>query len=351
MGRIHEVTLEDNVARQILAANLAASFDFNSMCMYPKVKWRSRGPWEALYKNRGILGDLFRASGGHLLHQVSLSRQISAYLTNIPIAHSPDDAENVSIRIRKQMSHLRDHKKQTRAPPPRFQPLCAIMDIIDSSGKPACASEKKAMPDSMPAASTALAFPPFLAKSDSVEVVPLHDAEQREPGQIDISDEGESVDEDNIFVTPEKKIATHSAETPTPVSLAPAVRTMVPFDVTNDEIDKMLADEGEVGPTRAAYRALKRPAASASGCSKRPACSKFSASLMKRPAAAEEIVEAAPVKAAPVKADPAERKRIYSRGYHSTRAQMSAEGGSTESDIIAAAKAAGRAAVLRAFGS
>ena len=78
-----------------------------------QVNVRVRGEWAQLYPHRGLLLDLFMASGGQLIHQISLQRQLGAFLSWHEVPHSSEALENLTMRIRVMMSHVRDHRRHT----------------------------------------------------------------------------------------------------------------------------------------------------------------------------------------------------------------------------------------------
>ena len=355
MGRIPEVTLPDGKIQLVLEANIPEGIEVAAMCPYGTLKWRARGLWPDLYKNRGVLADIFKLSGGGLVHQVSLTKQICCWLDRLqpPKKYSPQDAEDLCFRIRIQMSHLRDHAVQKRRPPARFQMLQGVMSLCSCAGvtksgedeangegmgeavmPPPCLKEKEAD-------DVAVMPQPSLKKADEVAVMPppcfqeANDVVVMPPTCVSvdmISSDGESLNEAKMFVTPPRPTKTWALLSP-PKPLDGSVASVV----SDSEIDKMLALHGMSAPDTKQYNTMK---------------------AKKRPAAAGKAVNHATVKHAIAKetlmkkpvgsSDAARRKRIYSKAYHMMRLKIMNE----KNDEVAAKEAgkrAGRAAVSRAF--
>ena len=287
-GRVAEVDIADEDAQRILETNTSLSQTAQSLFSYEPLSFKKRTRWSAIAPHRSVLLDMYTASGGYLIHQSSLERQVQHFLVCAKLQHSKVDAATISYRLRVMMSHLRDTKQSNRRVPARYDHLRVVLDCIRTD-----APQKESVDHGG-------VMVPF----DDVYVVPA--APKPPVPVLDISDDDDHDDDwMNSIFTPKRKTTTLSVATP-PARAARAAAGAAAtraagaakseFEdeggVNYDEIDKLLETSCD-GPTAADYRLMqKKPAA-----------------MMKKPAAATEISRVRPM-------CPKLRKRLYSAGYH-----------------------------------
>jgi len=128
--RVVEGDLRGEDARRILQANTTICMTAECLFMYEPLNFRRRTRWDGIMPHRTVLLELFRASGGYLLHQSSLERQVGQFLATVKMAYTDKEAAVIAYRLRVMMSHLRDSKMAGRKPPERYDQLRAILDAI-----------------------------------------------------------------------------------------------------------------------------------------------------------------------------------------------------------------------------
>ena len=329
MGRISEVDLSDRDASNIFELNFGfeskAVRDIKSLAFYENLNFRSRGKWHALYPHRGLLGELFRASSGHLIHQVSLARHVKSYLANAKADADDKSSEKVAYRIRAMMSHLRDHAVAGRKPPMRFQMLQGPMSLIHlgceppaivSGGEDACAM----LSDVEPGSGDPCAGGDVGSSCDEdVHVVESSCAES-----VDI----EALSSDLFSVEPETPVKV--AKVKDPVELLTPPKASAPT-IGNEDIDAMLASGPlAIAPTSVEYLAMKKPAAHR----KKPAAH-TKPMVIKKPAG---------------KPVDNYRKNLYSCMYHRQLKLCKSLGTTDDAESYRRAAAAGREAVAKMAG-
>ena len=129
-GRITCVDLDDGLAASLLSDSLPMAAHCSNLVLYTELNFRRRGKWSELYKNRSFLADVFMATGGYLVRQSSLQRQMTAYVRKNNIQGEAMDIESLVYRIRAMMSHLRDAKAKAHKIPRRFECLASVLNNV-----------------------------------------------------------------------------------------------------------------------------------------------------------------------------------------------------------------------------
>ena len=102
---------------------------------YEPLCFRKGTRWDKVCVHLSVLLDLFRASGGYLIHQVNLETSMHKFFLKRNISDSFKAASLTAYRLRIMMSHLRDSKSNSRVVPVRFDSLRCVLDLI-SLGRP-----------------------------------------------------------------------------------------------------------------------------------------------------------------------------------------------------------------------
>lgn len=349
-GRIPEIDLSEEAARALFAGNVACRSRPETIAVYKQLKFRRRGDWAAIYRNRGLLMDAFQASRGRLIRQSSLDRQFRAFMISEGSECSLDESDQVAYRIRAMMSHLRDARADNRHPPARNQALSAVMNIIDVGADREIAEVAEvatmtaAMPITppMPTTSSSLVectpdrFPSFVRKQVVVDLTGDASATEDE-----VSDLERQLFPSPTLSTPEKV---------SPVSSSPQdIAVPSCTKLTDLEIDKMIGDKTR-GPTTAEYNHM-RSAKKAKGKSKGKAKGKAkkkakSTAKSKAKSTTSSVIRSKGVKPLCGKPIPeAIRKRVYSTAWHNERKKLLA-GGQDLHIALAHARKAGHDAIL-----
>ena len=303
-GRIQEVDVDAAHVLAVLRAELHPTLTVDSMAPYTCLIMRKRVRWEEVHRNRSLLGALFRISGGHLIRQCSLQVAVLTFLQSEAVTHTEEQAENLTYRLRLQMSHLREAKAGSRSPPTRLAHLSAVLDSIAITPK----DDVKQL-DSMPVFRHVARVPlplPDLEQPPHEDIFSISSGEDLIDEPCVASAQYEDVDME-IF-TPEKKNVKKNVCAPDlALAATPPKGALAP--VGDDEIDQFLLG-GCKAPTSEQYsQATKaRKAKSSKGKGKGKA--------MKRPAASSPGLIA--------KSSP--RKSLYSKEYHRFRLVLSRQG-------------------------
>ena len=82
-ARVRAVEHSDEVASAVLEQNFHlsnAQHNYDAMAPHSQVSFKRRANWAGLFRSRALLYDLFDASGGCLLRQISFVKQLSSFL-------------------------------------------------------------------------------------------------------------------------------------------------------------------------------------------------------------------------------------------------------------------------------
>lgn len=106
--KLPKVSLADDVTTSILDTNIALLLGTpDTLWPYPQTSMRAPMEWVHAYRMRNVIADLFEASGGHLLHQAVLAKQVSSFLETHGASWAPRQVAERCYTMRTSMSNLK----------------------------------------------------------------------------------------------------------------------------------------------------------------------------------------------------------------------------------------------------
>ena len=129
-GRITCIDLGDDAARSLWRDNILASTEAEALFSYSQLSMKKRPIWAECMHHRALLADAFRCSGGRIINQVKLQAQLMLFMFSCKKQCSVQQAEDAVYRLRAMMSQLRKVASDDRAPPPGFESLQVVLDLI-----------------------------------------------------------------------------------------------------------------------------------------------------------------------------------------------------------------------------
>ena len=141
-GRIPCIHLGKGALKEVLSDHLVVPL---AGCnQYSQLKFRRRGKWAEMHRNRGFATDMFVATKGFCLSQSYLTSEIA--LAGKPLkpemTKDDDDVENLAYRIRAMMAHFRNAKKESFPVPTRYAALAAVIHLARLDAPPSTDLDK-----------------------------------------------------------------------------------------------------------------------------------------------------------------------------------------------------------------
>ena len=103
--------------------------DVAKLLPYSELNFRRRAKWAELHKNRVCLADVLTASSGYQLNPTYTTAEVIATVKDKDIASTADACEKYGYRLRAQLSHLMAARKNTWAPPQKFDAVRGLINM------------------------------------------------------------------------------------------------------------------------------------------------------------------------------------------------------------------------------